>query len=118
MKCTHKHNGEDSWKPTGKIVNELNEYICNLCGLLHIASKEEEIIGKFFTEILPKPVQFIDHPGPHLFEQTFKFCFGDKKIDVFQKRVRKGSSSGVTYIPKRYIGCAATVIVWRDKEME
>ena len=118
MKCNHEEKGKATWAPTAKVVNGLNEYICNLCGLLHIASKEEEAINLFFTDPLPKPIQFIDHPGPQIFEQAFKVGFGNQKVDVFQKRVRTGSSSAVTYIPKRYVGCAATVIIWRDKEME
>lgn len=115
--CDHMKSGRHTWNESGKAIDGQVEYICQLCGMKHLPSEEEILIGKFFPDPYEVKEFTIEDPNK-VFEILFK-QFITKQAMIFHKTVREGTVSSCSiYVPKIYKGSRATVILWPRKGEE
>jgi putative transposon-encoded protein len=73
--------------------------------------KAEEVFDKLFNEqSYNYKVDIFEKMN--IMRKAFFYCFGSA-INIFQKTVKQTyTASGNIYVPRKYIGCPVTVIIW------
>jgi hypothetical protein len=108
--CTHIKEGRWLFVPSGRMLDTHREYICDGCGLVHLASPEEVLMNSFHLK-----AQVNELHSRSTDEEIFAWAMKkilQRKCMVFTKKIKHGENIGVIRLPKPMAGHTATVIIW------